>query len=118
MAMLITHQTTMKTISIFHWQIHTFATPVQNGQSCQWASGRLKLHRSPILRTVHPEPWRSDSACRIRRPGRLAGLALQAERQEAQPSGQRAVSTILLAKALGGGWQPGPMAKNNASEDR
>jgi multidrug efflux system outer membrane protein len=32
--------------------------------------------------------------------------ALQAERQQAQLSGQRAVSTILLAKALGGGWQP------------
>lgn len=31
-------------------------------------------------------------------------LALQAERQEVQLRGQRAVSTILLAKALGGGW--------------
>ncbi len=31
--------------------------------------------------------------------------ALQAERQETQLRGQRAVSTILLAKALGGGWQ-------------
>jgi len=32
-------------------------------------------------------------------------VALQAERQEAQLSGQRAISTILLAKALGGGWE-------------
>lgn len=31
--------------------------------------------------------------------------ALQAERQQAQLGGQRAVSTILLAKALGGGWE-------------
>lgn len=31
--------------------------------------------------------------------------ALQAERQDTQLRGQRAVSTILLAKALGGGWQ-------------
>jgi len=31
--------------------------------------------------------------------------ALQAERTEVQLNGQRAVSTILLAKALGGGWQ-------------
>lgn len=31
--------------------------------------------------------------------------ALQAERQEAQLNGQRAISTILLAKALGGGWE-------------
>jgi multidrug efflux system outer membrane protein len=31
--------------------------------------------------------------------------ALQAERQEAQLRGQRAISTILLAKALGGGWE-------------
>lgn len=30
--------------------------------------------------------------------------ALQAERQDTQLRGQRAVSTILLAKALGGGW--------------
>src|SRR5581483_7322907 len=30
--------------------------------------------------------------------------ALQAERQETQVRGQRAISTILLAKALGGGW--------------
>jgi outer membrane protein, multidrug efflux system len=30
--------------------------------------------------------------------------ALNAERQETQLNGQRAVSTILLAKALGGGW--------------
>jgi multidrug efflux system outer membrane protein len=35
--------------------------------------------------------------------------ALQAERQEAQLQGQRVVSTILLAKSLGGGW------KTNAS---
>jgi multidrug efflux system outer membrane protein len=33
--------------------------------------------------------------------------ALQAERQDAQLRGQRAVSTILLAKALGGGWESG-----------
>jgi multidrug efflux system outer membrane protein len=32
-------------------------------------------------------------------------LALQAERTEVQLRGQRAVSTILLAKALGGGWK-------------
>jgi len=32
-------------------------------------------------------------------------VALQAERSEAQLQGQRAISTILLAKALGGGWQ-------------
>lgn len=31
--------------------------------------------------------------------------ALQAERQDTQLRGQRAVSTILLAKALGGGWE-------------
>ena len=31
--------------------------------------------------------------------------ALQAERQDIQLRGQRAVSTILLAKALGGGWE-------------
>jgi outer membrane protein, multidrug efflux system len=31
-------------------------------------------------------------------------VALQAERQDAQLRGQRAVATILLAKALGGGW--------------
>jgi len=31
--------------------------------------------------------------------------ALQAERQDVQLRGQRAVSTILLAKALGGGWE-------------
>jgi outer membrane protein TolC len=29
---------------------------------------------------------------------------LQAERQEKQLRGQRAFSTILLAKAIGGGW--------------
>jgi multidrug efflux system outer membrane protein len=33
-------------------------------------------------------------------------IALQAERQQAQLAGQRAISTILLAKALGGGWDP------------
>jgi outer membrane protein, multidrug efflux system len=32
-------------------------------------------------------------------------LALQAERQETQLRGQRAVSTVLLVKALGGGWE-------------
>src|SRR5262249_18263259 len=31
--------------------------------------------------------------------------ALDAERQDAQLRGQRNISTILLAKALGGGWQ-------------
>jgi len=31
--------------------------------------------------------------------------ALQAERTEVQLAGQRAMSTVLLAKALGGGWQ-------------
>ena len=30
---------------------------------------------------------------------------LQAERQETQLRGQRAISTILLAKAVGGGWE-------------
>ena len=30
--------------------------------------------------------------------------AVQSERQEVQLHGQRAISTILLAKALGGGW--------------
>lgn len=33
--------------------------------------------------------------------------ALQAERQDTQLRGQRAVSTILLAKSLGGGWERG-----------
>ncbi len=33
--------------------------------------------------------------------------ALQAERQDTQLRGQRAVSTILLVKALGGGWEAG-----------
>lgn len=33
--------------------------------------------------------------------------ALQAERQEVQLRGQRSTSTILLAKALGGGWPAG-----------
>lgn len=33
--------------------------------------------------------------------------ALQAERTQVQLQGQRAVSTILLAKALGGGWERG-----------
>jgi outer membrane protein, multidrug efflux system len=32
-------------------------------------------------------------------------IALQAERQDTQLRGQRAISTILLAKALGGGWE-------------
>jgi outer membrane protein, multidrug efflux system len=31
--------------------------------------------------------------------------ALQAERQDTQLRGQRAISTILLAIALGGGWE-------------
>lgn len=35
--------------------------------------------------------------------------ALQAERQDTQLRGQRAVSTILLAKALGGGWEHAAM---------
>jgi len=34
--------------------------------------------------------------------------ALQAEREDTQLRGQRAVSTILLAKALGGGWNTEP----------
>jgi multidrug efflux system outer membrane protein len=34
--------------------------------------------------------------------------ALQAERTEVQLNGQRAISTILLAKALGGGWSSQP----------
>lgn len=33
-------------------------------------------------------------------------IALQAERQQIQLHGQRAISSILLAKALGGGWHP------------
>lgn len=37
--------------------------------------------------------------------------ALQAERESTQLRGQRAISTILLAKALGGGWQSGSTAK-------
>lgn len=32
-------------------------------------------------------------------------VALQAERTEAQLQGQRNISTIHLAKALGGGWE-------------
>jgi multidrug efflux system outer membrane protein len=32
-------------------------------------------------------------------------VALQAERLDVQLRGQRAVSTILLAKSLGGGWE-------------
>ncbi len=35
-------------------------------------------------------------------------LALQAERQQTQLLGQRAISTILLAKSLGGGWEQQP----------
>jgi multidrug efflux system outer membrane protein len=31
--------------------------------------------------------------------------ALKAERQDAQLRGERGISTILLAKALGGGWE-------------
>ena len=31
--------------------------------------------------------------------------ALKAERQDAELRGQRAISTILLAKAMGGGWE-------------
>lgn len=38
-------------------------------------------------------------------------VALQAERQDVQLRGQRAVSTILLAKALGGGWDRDPAMK-------
>jgi multidrug efflux system outer membrane protein len=37
--------------------------------------------------------------------------ALQAERQDTQLRGQRAVSTILLAKALGGGWERSSLTK-------
>lgn len=36
--------------------------------------------------------------------------ALQAERTQVQLQGQRAVSTILLAKALGGGWERGAVS--------
>jgi len=36
--------------------------------------------------------------------------ALDAERQQTQLNGQRAISMILLAKALGGGWQPASTA--------
>jgi multidrug efflux system outer membrane protein len=38
--------------------------------------------------------------------------SLDAERTQTQLYGQRAVSTILLAKALGGRWRPGDMALN------
>jgi hypothetical protein len=37
--------------------------------------------------------------------------ALQAERQEAQLRGQLAITTILLAKALGGGWNTSESAE-------
>lgn len=37
--------------------------------------------------------------------------ALQAERESTELRGQRAISTILLAKALGGGWQSGGTPK-------
>ena len=37
-------------------------------------------------------------------------LALQAERQRTQLRGQQAISTVLLAKALGGGWKSGEAA--------
>ncbi len=42
-------------------------------------------------------------------------VALEAERQDAQLSGQRAISTILLAKALGGGWEH-PSSQQMASK--
>lgn len=38
--------------------------------------------------------------------------ALDAERQEKQLRGQRAISAILLVKALGGGWQDAPVITN------
>lgn len=41
--------------------------------------------------------------------------ALQAERQDTQLRGQRAVSTILLAKALGGGWERPAVLKADAT---
>jgi multidrug efflux system outer membrane protein len=40
--------------------------------------------------------------------------SLQAERQETRLRGQRAVSTILLAKALGGGWERGTASSNGS----
>jgi len=42
--------------------------------------------------------------------------ALQAERQDTQLRGQRAVSTILLAKALGGGWDRNQTLASRISE--
>jgi multidrug efflux system outer membrane protein len=42
--------------------------------------------------------------------------ALQAERQDTQLRGQRAISTILLAKALGGGWERGADLELTASK--
>lgn len=38
--------------------------------------------------------------------------ALQAERQEAEVRSDRAVATVLLIKALGGGWQPPVVAQS------
>ena len=43
-------------------------------------------------------------------------VALQAERQEAQLRGQRALSTIFLAKALGGGWEQAPTFETEISK--
>jgi multidrug efflux system outer membrane protein len=43
-------------------------------------------------------------------------VALQAERQDAQLRGQRALSTIFLAKALGGGWEQTPTVETGTSK--
>ena len=43
-------------------------------------------------------------------------VALQAERQDIQLRGQRAAATILLAKAVGGGWQCTEVSKNAGSD--
>lgn len=44
--------------------------------------------------------------------------ALEAERQDTQLRGQRAVATILLVKALGGGWEPPAYAVNARADSR
>jgi len=43
-------------------------------------------------------------------------VVLQAERQQAQILGQRAMTTIFLAKALGGGWEYSSASENVASK--
>ncbi len=43
-------------------------------------------------------------------------IALQAERHESQLRGQRAISTILLAKALGGSWEHSDSPQHSNSD--